>query len=110
MSEWCPTQAGQMYGYEPEFREGNGEWKLVPVVKVIGGNGVNQPLLFGGITDAIGLYGYAQAQALAWKFAADMASIGKSIEVRVVDYEIHYDIKAKKVFDDPARPHDPPAD
>ena len=39
--------------------------------------------------------GYEQALALAWTFAAHVASVGGEIEVRAEEYELNYDIKAK---------------
>ena len=107
--EWVPNMSGKMRGFEPEYRYDTFEsadgptftkWKKVPWTReafpVIG---QPYPRLFGGVLDTIGLLGKAQANAIAWSFAAQQDAIGKEVEVRVVEYEIEYSIKA--------RPHEP---
>ena len=96
--QWCPTMRGTMTGYEPEWLDPRDkEWHRVPMVTVDSGQGVPQPMALGGITQTIGLFGHAQAQALAWTFAAYAAEVGKDIEVKIVAYEITYEIKARKM-------------
>lgn len=94
--EWCPSQAGKITGYIPEFRETEtGFWTRIPTHDSKDPVGVPSPLLFGGILNTIGLYGYPQAMALAWTYSASAASVGTHIEVRVVTYDVFYDIKAR---------------
>ncbi len=92
---WCPTQGGEYTAYVPEYLEGE-VWKRIPIEysKV----GIPQPLESGHINSVIGLFGYEQAQALMWKYAAyASATIIKHPKVRLQMYEVHYDIKAKKI-------------
>jgi len=99
--EYCPTQSGNYIAYLPEFRIVSEdeivaeEWKTVPVER--GNFGVPNPIMFGGINSTIFLFGYEQAMALAWGYAAiSVATYGvKRIEVRVKPYEVWYDIKAR---------------
>ncbi len=98
---WCPTQGGQYTAYYPEFRHPDDpEWTRIPV-KIAEGitGGVPSPIDFGGINSVLTLFGYEQAMALAWHFSAHvMATLGeKSVKVRVQAYEVHYNIKAKKI-------------
>jgi len=91
--KWCPTQGGTFTAYDPEWLDSE-DWRQVPTK--LDPSGVPEPRRNGGVISAIGLYGYAQAQALAWGFAACAESRGKDIEVRVQPYEVVYDIKARK--------------
>ena len=108
MTDWCPTQNGQITGYVPEYNCGNDEkWLRIPVNDIIPDYvivdgrvillGAPPPKWTGGILQVIGLYGYAQAQALAWLFAAEASHKGEQVEVRVVSFEVHYEIKARKL-------------
>lgn len=92
--KWCPTQRGTYTAYYPEWKN-NKDWERIPTVRVK--DGIPEPAWCGGINSIIWLFGYAQAQALAWKWAAMMDSEGKEIEVRVQAYEVVYDIKARKI-------------
>jgi hypothetical protein len=103
---WCPTQSGNTTAYEPQFREGAyakgkavwGDWEHIPINKNFSpGKGVPYPLCMGGVFATVGLYGYEQAQALAWIFAAQAKAEGAMMETRVVAYELKYDIKARKL-------------
>ena len=94
--KWCPTQGGTYTAYVPEYFDGN-EWKRIPIVKTIDSIGIPAPLMNGGISETVGLYGYEQAHALAWTHAAYLAAIGKKVEVRVQAYEVVYEIKARKI-------------
>lgn len=118
-------QNGTFIGYLPQWKhkdlyatinrrlaplvEGGEKWTDVPCVTIRGQirltlpNGaeiiVGHPFpRFGaGILETIGLYGYEQANALAWEYSAAAASIGASIEVRVIDRQINYDIKTRDI-------------
>jgi hypothetical protein len=93
--EWCPTQAGTFPAYKPEwFNEESGKWQAIEVRR--SERGIPYPLYCGGIAMTIGLCGHAQAQAVAWSFAAQAMAEGKEIQVRVQPYEVAYDIKARK--------------
>lgn len=94
--EWCPTQAGHFIGYDAEFFNGV-EWLSVPTEPVTAG-GVQYPQRNGGILTTITLYGRAQAESLAWQFAASAESKGATVDIRVQKYEIEYDIKASKIL------------
>ena len=97
--EYCPTRGGRIAGYMPQIRHALGEWVNMPIsVGALGG--VPYPRDTGGVLETIGLCGYAQAHALMWMYAASHAGDGTKIEVRVQEYRIHYDIKAKAVQDD----------
>lgn len=93
-AKWCPTQTGKYTAYYPEWLDGE-KWVQIHVVnsKV----GVPPPAWGGGINSTIRLFGYAQAQALAWSYAAAVESEGKEIKVRVQAYDVRYEIKAKKI-------------
>ena len=95
-NEFIPTQAGTFVAYQPEFKTKETDiWIPVPIRKhplqVI-----PLPKQFGGIMSTICLYGYAQANALMWWWAAVAEAEGKEIEVRLTEYEVNYDIKAKR--------------
>ena len=99
--EWCPTQGGQYTAYYPEFKfPDESEWERIPVAIANGiTKGVPFPVCMGGINKTIALYGYEQAMALAWGFAAEAASNRDElkVDVRVQAYEVHYEIKARKI-------------
>lgn len=83
------------------------EWSDVPFVTVRNGVavrlhdgtelqvGVPFPSRLGGLLDTMGLCGHEQATALAWVFAAQLASVGGEVDVRVEEYELKYDLKAE---------------
>jgi len=95
--EWFPTQKGSYTAYAPEYLHGD-EWLRVPCDNHTK-NGIPQPSSFGHINYSIGLYGYEQAQALAWGYAAHCAGklLTKTPAVRVSAYEVHYKIKARRI-------------
>ena len=97
--KWCPTRAGSYRAYNPEYLGGDGVWRPVPTTETIGNGGApyENMLLSGGISITIGLFGKAQAMALAWQYAAQAAAAGHDADVRVQEYEVVYDIKARKV-------------
>ena len=76
-----------------------GECRDIPLHEA-GVNGVPYPQYMGGVARTVGLCGYAQAQCLAWGYAAAMAAEGEMVQVRVQAYEVVYDIKARAI-DDP---------
>jgi hypothetical protein len=97
--EWCPTQAGTIQAYEPLFKfKGEKKWRTVPTEIFPGNipNGVPTPLRK-EVAVVVGLMGFAQANALAWRYAAFAEAEGKIIQVKVQRYEVVYDIKARKV-------------
>lgn len=96
--EYCPTQSGVFTAYMPEYLDGE-EWKGVPTIKVENGLGIPAPLMFEGILSTIGLFGYEQAQSIAWGYAAISVSsyAMKKVEIRVQAYEVSFEIKAKKI-------------
>lgn len=97
--EWCPTRRGTFTAYGAEWSSDGIKWKKVLTHTGINPNGTPYPLGDAGICMAIGLLGFAQANAIAWSFSAQAASQGEDIQVRVQSYEILYDIKARK-YDD----------
>ena len=82
------SQCGITYGYQPMWKDGE-EWMIVPTVK--NNNGIPYPLYDGGLIEHTGLYGEAQAQTLAWGYAATAASLGPTIEVKVRQLKITYE-------------------
>lgn len=120
--EYCPTMSGTFSGYQPQWKhkstwakvnenifglKGGDDWADVPYITTRGGlvvklpngqeviAGVPFPRELPGILESIGFCGYEQAQALAWWFAALVATTGGHIDVRVQEYRLHYDLKAK---------------
>lgn len=96
-TEDCPTQGGTFPAYLPEYLEIDGKWQPIPTKHV--SQGIPLPLMGRGILDAIGLFGYAQAHALAWQFKAQHEAQGIDVDVRVATFELHFDIKAKRLED-----------
>ena len=99
-TKWCPTQAGTFTAYKPEWRDKNGEWKDIPIVRLTPRQGYGIPRPRFGASDvaaAIYLHGYEEALALAWQYAAYEAAEGNKVDVRVQSYEVVYDIKARKI-------------
>lgn len=86
-----PTQSGAMQGYEAEWKT-NDEWLRIPCT-----SGAPYPDAFGGILKQIGLMSEAQAESHRWLFISVAEERGKLIETRLQEYEIVYEIKARKV-------------
>src|SRR5574341_1504161 len=111
--ENCPTMSGTFSGFRPQWKhkstwglvnrktfglEGGEDWTDGPyittrgllVIKLPNGAeiiaGVPFPSHLPGILETIDFCGYEQAQALAWWFAAMVASIGAQVDVRVEEY------------------------
>ena len=96
--KYCPTQSGTFTAYRAEFRtKDEQEWMKVPITKSL--SGVPYPKQFGGIMSTVCLLRYAQANALMWCWAAAAEAAGDEVEVRVVGYEVKYDIKARELLD-----------
>ena len=94
--KYCPTQSGVFTAYKPEFRtEEVDAWMQIPTSKHP--KGVPAPKQFRGILSTIHLFGHAQASALMWWWAAVAEEAGRNIDVRIVEYEVSYDIKAKVI-------------
>jgi len=95
----CPTQAGKFIGYGIEWtRPDILLWKSIPI-KILNNttHGVPFPKMYGGILETIMLYGFEQANALRYTYAAAAAQAGDSIKTRIVTYEVNYDIRARKI-------------
>lgn len=93
--EYCPTRGGKYAAYEAEFFDDDGNWRAIRVTTASGG--VPGPRADGAINCAIGLQGFEQAWAIAWLYAADRASEGIDVQVRLAQFEVQYDIKAKRL-------------
>lgn len=97
-TEWVPTQGANTRLYEPQYHNGY-EWKRVPVSA--SDYGVPRPAYCAGLAHQIGLFGYEDAHALAWMYAASVASTKYlSPAIRVVPYETVYDIKCRAIEGD----------
>jgi len=86
---------GACRAYLPEYNDSGGEWKTVPFFP--SPDGVPQPSYNAGVNMTLDLCGYEQAQALAWTYAAHAIANGQRIKVRIQEYEVVYDVKAKKI-------------
>lgn len=100
--KYCPTQSGTFTAYEIEYKPKRKkahhkvrDWVSVPITKTL--SGVPYPKQFGGIISTICLLGYAQANALMWAWSASAEAAGEKVDVRVVEYEVNFDIKARKI-------------
>ena len=125
VKEALPTQAGTFSGYLPQwkhdptwgvalnkrvgFGEGGEDWTDIPVTIFRGGVamrlpdgrevpvGIPFPRRCPGVLETINMYGYEQAMALSWSYAAHADAVGATIKVRVKEYRVHYDIKCYAV-------------
>jgi hypothetical protein len=95
MDDW-PTQGGTFRAWKPQ-RLHAGEWQDLPIIDLPGDGGVPYPMMCSGIVKTLALCGYAQAMALAWFYAAMQDAAGKAYQVRVQEYAVEYDIKARKI-------------
>jgi hypothetical protein len=92
--KWCPTQGGNTVGYNPQYKDKYDDWRAVPTMQ--NSDGIPASKFRTKAIHDLGLFTYAQAQALAWTFAAfTAAETGIDIEVRVQEYEVVYDLKAR---------------
>ena len=83
---------GTFVAYRPQWKDGE-VWKNVEY-KQLFGRGFHYPLIFGGICQEARLCGEAQAWAIAWTFAAEWEAVKpRSIEVRIVPYDVKYRIE-----------------
>ena len=96
----CPTAGGSFPAYAPEWRlmrrEGAGwtDWERVPTKNLPSlSDGIPAPAFTGDIGTAVGLYGYAQAWALAWWFVAMTERDGRTLDVRLHRYTVEYSVK-----------------
>jgi len=97
--EWTPARSGSYTAFEPQFWDKDKrKWRPVSLKRPHRWepSGVPQPLLCGGINMELGLCGYDQAMALAHWFAAEAAAEGVNIDVRVQEYDVQYDLKARR--------------
>lgn len=97
-SEWCPTQTGSTTAYRPQyFNEAKKEWQDIPIVRIQSQHGLPYPFFTGPLMEFVDLFGYEQAMALAWQYAAVEATQARAVsKVRVMPYELKYEIKAKE--------------
>lgn len=92
LAEPCPTRGGSGPLYQPQFQNCDGKWLDIKTKR--SAPGIPAPLLHGGIAQEVGLYGYEQAMALAWQYAAcAAASDGIAPPVRALKYRMTYEIK-----------------
>jgi hypothetical protein len=95
--EALPTQSGSYRAWRPEYQSGDtllslDGWRPVPTRESAEGIPMAGPMQ--GINHTICMCSYAQANALAWAYAASVeAATGRAVEVRVAEYQIAYDIK-----------------
>lgn len=95
--DYWPTQGGTFRAWKPQ-RLHAGEWQDLPIIDLPGDGGVPYPMMCSGIVKTLALCGgYAQAMALAWFYAAMQDAAGKAYQVRVQEYAVEYDIKARKI-------------
>lgn len=59
--------------------------------------GIPFPRFFPGILESIHMFGYEQAHALAWCFAAQAGAVGGAIEIRVKEYRLDYSIATEEL-------------
>jgi len=89
-----PSQNGSFPAYIPEWRETGTDWRAIETYSsTIEKGGVATPRAFSGIHDTIGVYGYEQAAALAWSFAASAQASSKTISIRLRVLSVNYEIK-----------------
>ena len=90
---------GTTPGYEPQWRERSDEpWQKIHWARATNKPGVPFPLHCGGILQSAWHLSHAQAQAIAWQFAAEWESKCYSkIEVRVVERSIRYAIDVDEI-------------
>lgn len=89
-----PTMQGKCSAYVPEYLK-DGKWVRIPT-EIIDWRGVPYPSFPGGIICSLGLFGYAQANALAWLFAAQHDAHGEPVEIRIQEYVLDYHLSARK--------------
>lgn len=96
MSEYCPTRGGTYTAYEPEFLNEDGKWCAIQVQE--SPYGIPGSKTSAGINSVLGLFSYEQAWALAWQYAAVQAATSvMHVLIRVAQYEVRYDLKAKRL-------------
>lgn len=97
-SEALPTQGGTYSAWVPEFQ---GEvdklspdgWRRVPTAQS-DRDGIPGAPWNEGINATIHMFSFAQANALAWSYAAYVeAATGHQPAIRVIEYRVKYDIK-----------------
>jgi len=102
---WVPSHSGKVRGYQAEYRTMEKgslnwlSWKPVPIEK--SEIGIPYPGLHGNHLESLGLMGFEQAKAHAWWTLACSKSGRRfsACEVRVQEYEVEYDLKARKIGD-----------
>jgi hypothetical protein len=91
---------GTITGWEPVYRENpTHPWKEIPVKNTNDAAGIPAPSLHGSLLHAAGLYGPAQARALAWQFLALHEAYSQPIAIQIglrqrslkYTFQIYYD-------------------
>lgn len=95
--DWCPSMGGTYPAYKPIWND-DGIWKDIEFTTDDGVLGIPPPKYsLNGISQLLNVLGYEQAMAISWQFSAINASQGIIVEVDVQEYQVIYDIKAKKI-------------
>jgi hypothetical protein len=87
----CPSMAGTITGYVPEYQTEDKVWKRIPTPP----NplyGVVRGRCYSDVLSLCGFYGYESAMAIVWIFKAN-SERGFCL-TRVVPYEIKYNVEA----------------
>lgn len=97
----CPSINGAFTAYAIEVKGSSDcEWRQLATAKY--SEKVPYPLANEGVLRQIGLLGYAQARALAWRLKSEVVADGilrtarDFVKVRVVPYEVCCDIKISR--------------
>lgn len=102
-TEALPTRGGTYSAWQPEYQgEPTGTtpdgWFRVPTERAE--HGIPGSPFNDGLNVTIGMCSFAQANALAWMYAAAIeAKTGRHPAVRVTEYRVHYDIKCYRAAD-----------
>ena len=92
----CPSRHGTFVAYQPQYLK-DSKWIPIPIRLIDSAlGGAKFPLIFGGICQEIWLCGEAQANAIAWGFAAEWEAVNpSSVHVRIVSFDVKFNIEAK---------------
>ena len=90
---------GTMYAYLPEYFGIDKEWHSIPTRELkppLSATGMPKPRGDFGLLSMTGLFGYEQAWALAWQFAAQVASDSFNVpKIRITSLKLQYSVSAK---------------
>ena len=95
----CPCQSGKYTAYQVEINEPpSKDWRVANSKRVPGGQGIPAGKLHEGTNMTLNMFNYEQAMALAWLLKSEaVAAIRYDIGIRVVPYQVEYDVKAWKL-------------